>query len=142
MVFASALAAVAVTLGIVAVYCAAAAVLALGMLLLDVATVAAAVERPAVSVVSAVRSPLCAAAVELQVSAAAVVSVMVEELAGPLGSASTAALHQGGSLQRGSSQQAEEEEHEKEKRLQIGLVHYLKWNQYFQEKKAHLEEQW
>lgn len=58
---------------------------------------------------------------------------------------STAALHQDGSLQRGSSQQQqaeEEEEHEKEKRPQIGLVHYLKWsNQYFQEKKVHLEEQ-
>lgn len=83
MVFASALAAVAVTLGIVAVYCAAGAVLALGMP--DVATVASAVELPAVSVASAVQSPLCAAAVELHVSAAAVVSVIVVALAGPLG---------------------------------------------------------
>lgn len=55
---------------------------------------------------------------------------------------SAAALHQDGPLQRRSPQQAEEEKgHEKEKR-QIGLVHYLKWNnQYFQEKKVHLEEQ-
>lgn len=81
MVFASALAAVAVTLGTAAVYCAAGAALALGRP--DVATAAAAVELPVESVAPAVQSPLRAA--EPQVSAAAVVSGMVAELAGSLG---------------------------------------------------------
>lgn len=69
MVLASALTAVAVTLGIVAVYCPAGPVLALVMP--DVVTAAVAMELAAVSVVSAVQSPLCTAAAELQVSAAA-----------------------------------------------------------------------
>lgn len=57
---------------------------------------------------------------------------------------STAALHQAGSLPRRSSQQqTEEEEWEKEKRLEMGLVHYLKWNNHScQQKKAHPGEGW
>lgn len=83
MVFASASAAVAVTVGVVAVYRAGVA-LALGMH--DDATVTAAVEPPAESVVSAVQSPLCPASVEVQVSAAAAaVSEMVVVLAALLG---------------------------------------------------------
>lgn len=87
MVFASAIAAAAVTRGIAAVYFPAAAVLALGM------PDAVAGEPPAVSAASSVQPPWCAAAAaaaELQASAAAarraeVASAIVAELAGPPG---------------------------------------------------------
>lgn len=67
MVFAFALSAVAVRLGIVAVYGPAGAALALGMP--DVVIVAVALELDAESVVSAVQPLLCTTVAELQVSA-------------------------------------------------------------------------